>query len=419
MIKNMANKINLGKNLYIIEAALEHLISILVAGSFLATLTKQLGVSDEITGIISSFISLGCAFQLLSVFAKPKRNKPLVVAMSVINQILFTLLYIIPLTNMANKLKIVLLISVIVLAYLLYYFVHPKKINWLMSLVEDGKRGTFTANKEIVSLLLGTVFTFAMGAVVDHFREKGEIKTAFIISAVVLFSLTVLHTLSMVFTVEIEETQVKKTNIVNTVKDLLKNKNVLRIILIFVLFYVAKDISAPFYSTYQINDLGFSMKLISIMAMVGSITRVLISRFWGKYADKTSFARMIEKCFLLHAAAFLFITFATPATGKVIFVIYHAFHGLALAGINSALTNLVFDYVSHESRADSLAFCQAFSGVVGFLATVAVSPLVATIQSNNNIVFGMTIYAQQILSFVSFLLMLLTAFYVRKVFIKK
>ena len=286
------DRVNLGKNLYIIEAALEYLVSILVAGSFLATLTKQLGISDELTGIISSFISLGCAFQLLSVLAKPKRNKPLIVVMSIINQILFTSLYIIPLTNFASKTKIVLFIVAIVFAYLIYYFVHPKKINWLMSLVEDGKRGTFTANKEIISLLSGTIFTFAMGAVVDHFRNKGNLKTALILSAIVLFILTLLHTLSMVLTVEVEEPQTKKSNLTNTIKELLKNKNVLKITLIFILFYVAKDISIPFYSTYQINELGFSIKLISAMAMVGSVARVILSRFWGKYADKTSFAKM-------------------------------------------------------------------------------------------------------------------------------
>ncbi len=48
--------------MYILEAALEYLISILVVGSFLATLTKELGMSDGLTGILSSVISLGCLF---------------------------------------------------------------------------------------------------------------------------------------------------------------------------------------------------------------------------------------------------------------------------------------------------------------------------------------------------------------------
>lgn len=40
-----------GQLMYLFEAALEYLISILVASSFLATLTKELGFSDSLTGI--------------------------------------------------------------------------------------------------------------------------------------------------------------------------------------------------------------------------------------------------------------------------------------------------------------------------------------------------------------------------------
>jgi len=46
------------RQLYIVEAALEYLVHVLVAGSFLATLTKQLGMSDSLTGILSSVIFL-------------------------------------------------------------------------------------------------------------------------------------------------------------------------------------------------------------------------------------------------------------------------------------------------------------------------------------------------------------------------
>ena len=43
------------RTMYIIEAGLEYLISILFADAFLATLTSSLGISDSLTGIISSF----------------------------------------------------------------------------------------------------------------------------------------------------------------------------------------------------------------------------------------------------------------------------------------------------------------------------------------------------------------------------
>ena len=132
-----------GRIMYVIEAALEHYIAIVVAGSFLATLTKELGFSASLTGILSSIISLGCLFQLLSVFIRPKKSKGFVIILSIINQLLFMALYIIPLLNLSPYIKTVLFVVLIVLAYMVYYIAHPKKISWMMSMVNDIFRGDF------------------------------------------------------------------------------------------------------------------------------------------------------------------------------------------------------------------------------------------------------------------------------------
>ena len=64
--------------MYIIEAALEYFFTMMVAGSFLATLTKELGLTESLTGVLSSVVSLGCLFQLLSLLIRPKKAKKLV-----------------------------------------------------------------------------------------------------------------------------------------------------------------------------------------------------------------------------------------------------------------------------------------------------------------------------------------------------
>ncbi|MBQ7089600.1 MAG: MFS transporter, partial [Clostridia bacterium] len=188
--------------LYIIEAGLEYLISILVAGAYLAKLTESLGMSDQLTGIMSAVISLGHLFQLGSLLMRPKRVKGLVVAFSIANQLLFMSLYVIPLGSGAKSFRTVLFVAAILLAYLLYNLVHPKKTNWFMSLIDDDKRGRFTSVKEMVSLAMGVAFTFAMGAVIDHFEAKGDLQTAFIVCGITIAVLTVLHTLTMIFSVE-------------------------------------------------------------------------------------------------------------------------------------------------------------------------------------------------------------------------
>ena len=404
--------------MYMLEAALEYFIAILVSGSYLATLTKELGLSDSLTGLLSSIISLGCLFQLLSIFIRRNKMKPLVIVCSIINQVLFMSLYLIPLTNFDKQVKVALFVVIILLAYVIYNIIHPKKIHWLMSLVDNGHRGRFTANKEIFSLTAGILFSFVMGAVIDYFKENGQIKTAFILSAVIISIIMILHTLAMVFAEERELAQPHREKLLQTIGELMLNKNILRVCGVFILYNISNYASVPFYGTYQIGELGFSLKFVSAIVMCGSMSRVMVSKFWGKYADKKSFAAMVEKCFIFMGISQLFVVFANPTTGKFTFVLYYVFNGIAQGGINSALINLIYDYVPLEKRADSLAITQAVAGLVGFLTTLCISPLVSHIQRCGISLLGVSIYAQQVVSLLALLFTVFTILYNRCTIIK-
>ncbi|MBQ9717409.1 MAG: MFS transporter, partial [Clostridia bacterium] len=313
-------KIRRSRFYYIIEAALEYFISILVAGSYLATLTAELGISDGLTGVISSFISLGCLFQLLSVFLKRPRVKGIVIALSVLNQLLFLLLYLIPLAGGGKQVKIAVFMIAIFLAYLIYNSVHPLKINWLMSLCEDKKRGVFTSQKEIVSLLSGMIFSFATGTMIDHYKAKGEIETAFLLCGVTVFVLMILHTFTMLFSVEIPAESAANGTGKNPFREMLgtlQDKTVVKVTVLFVIWHLASSSATPFYGTYLIKELGFSLQFVSILSIVYSLVRASVSTFWGKYADRNSFASMVRLCLVIAGAGFLVNVFTVPANGAV------------------------------------------------------------------------------------------------------
>lgn len=417
-----AKPMRISRILYVIEAALEYFISILVGGSFLATLTTYLGISDGITGVISAFISLGCVFQLLSVFLKRKRVKEIVVPLSVLNQLMFMLLYVIPLTGMGNGVKTVVFIAVIFAAYFVYNSVHPLKISWLMSLVEDKKRGIFTSRKEIVSLISGMIFTYGTGAVIDRFKDSGEIETAFVICGITIFVLTVLHTLSMFFSVETaadDGDTAKKSNPIREMLSTLRDRNVLKATVLFILWNIAVYVSTPFYGTYQIKELGFSMKFVSVLAIVYGIVRASVSTFWGKYADKKSFAVMVRLCLVIAATGFFVNIFTVPVNGKVLYTLHYALYAIAWGGISSAMINLVFDYAKPDERSSALAVVQAASGLVGFMTTLVVSPLVTRIQENGNVFMGIHVYAQQVVSAIACIFTLASVVYLSAVIIPR
>ena len=171
------------RRLYIIEAALEHLISVLVTGSFLATLTKELGFSDSLTGIMSSVISLGCLFQLLSLSVRRKHKKSFVLTLSVLNQLLFFLLYVVPLTGFKERTKITLFFVLIFFAYFLYNFARISFIRngvFLLYGVCDRSSGRRRENEDrFRSSRVGDFCTYAAAFTDNDFNGRDLERRAF------------------------------------------------------------------------------------------------------------------------------------------------------------------------------------------------------------------------------------------------
>ena len=121
---------------------------------------------------------------------------------------------------------------------------------------------------------------------------------------------------------------------------------------------------------------------------------------------------MLMIVFSVEALALLSVAFSGPANGKVTFVLYAVFHGIAMGGINSGETNLIYDYVDKKNRTAALALKNAITGITGFLTTLLVTIPVKMIQQNGNTFLGIPVYAQQVTSTFSFLAVIGILFYI-------
>ena len=410
----------LSRGMYIGEAALEYFISLLVTGAFIAKLTANLGFSDSLTAVLTSFVALGCSFQLFAVFFfRGGSVKRRVTVFHIINQLLFMSVYLVPFFNLSRPVKTVLFIVLLMAAYFFSNIVFAPKTNWFMSLVDDHKRGNFTAIKEAASLVGGFLFNLLMGAVIDHFEAKGEIRTSFIIAAATVFLLTVLHTLTLILSREKPQPKIPNSvSMVQRFKNVLCDKTIMKVIGISVFWTVCTHITTAFYGTYQTKELGFDMKFVAILSIIYSAVRIPASFILARIADRRSFAHMLKYAYALATLGFMVATFMVPSNGKVFYTVYYCLFAAAMGGINSAETNLIFDYVSPEKRSDALMVKQAVYGLAGFFATLAVTPLVNYIQANGNQIFGINVYAQQVLSAISVVLGILVIVYLQKVVLK-
>lgn len=397
---------------YIIEETTAYFITTLIGGAYLAKLTGYLGFSDSLTAILSAFLTVGCSFQLLAILLfKKGRAKRKVTLFYTINELLFAILYFVPFFNTSKELKTILFVVFLVVGYILLNAASAPRANWFMSLVPDKTRGKFTAIKEGISLVTGIVFQFVMSDIIDRYEACGEIKTAFIICGATIFVLTVTHSLSLILSKEKEPQPKKEQSIKKDFLDIFNDKKARSAIIISSLWGVCNSISVPFYGTYMIKELEFSMSFVAVMSFVYAVSRILASIFLGAYADRTSFAKMMRIGYILVAVGFLFATFMTPANGQITYTVYYTLYAAAMGGINGAELNIIYDCVAPEKCTNALCIKQTLYGLCGFVTTLVASPLLTYIQNSGNKFFGINIYAQQVLSAVAFLLTILLIFY--------
>lgn len=162
--------------------------------------------------------------------------------------------------------------------------------------------------------------------------------------------------------------------------------------------------TVPFFGTYQIKELGFSMTFVSVLTVIYAIVRAVFERPLGKIADKRGFAVMLNVCYGAEIAALAVAIFTRPVNGRILYMVYYILHAICCAGISSGELNIVYDYVKQEERTAALAIKSAVAGISGFLSTLILSPVVSVIQKHGFKLFGVNVYAQQVTSFIGLVL---------------
>ena len=168
------------------------------------------------------------------------------------------------------------------------------------------------------------VFSFAMGSLVDHYEAIGKEDTGFMLCGITIFVLAILHLVTLVIVKEKpeHESDTKTVGFLQSLKKTFSNKALFKITLVDILWHICTGIAISFYGVYKTNDLGFSLKLVATLVALRSVARALVSRYFGRLADKYSWAKMLTISFGFAGLAFLVNAFAAPANGVYIFAIF-------------------------------------------------------------------------------------------------
>lgn len=408
------------RNAYSAQCAFEHLISLIVTDAYLAKLLTDIGLSDAFIGIISSFVTGAFLFQIVTLFAisRIKNVKRTAIIFSTASQLLFTCLYFIPFIPVSSGVRAVLVTAGILLAYFCNYFITSVIYKWGNSFVDPSKRGSFSAGKEMISLIVGMVFTLAVGMMIDKYEDIGDIHGGFLFIAFSGIVLSICNFVCLMLVKRNDGAVRTETSTVKAIKSVLGNGSFRNVIVLTAIWNAGLYLTLGFLGTYKIKELGMTVGTVQIINIVSSLCRVFASKPLGKYTDRRTFAKGIELAMCIAAAAFLINAFASPKTYFLI-IVFTVLYYVSTAGTNQNFLNIVYSYVPDEYFVHATAIKGCVGGIVGFLSSIVGSRILSAFQNGTVTLFGTQIYGQQFLSLVSFVLILAAILFTRFVIEKQ
>jgi Na+/melibiose symporter-like transporter len=287
--------------------------------------------------------------------------------------------------------------------------------------VNPRKRAAYSAGKEMLSLVTGMVMTLILGSTMDFFEAKNNLEGGFIFAAIAIFIFCACDFICLMLIKNDIRTKEEKHNIVPVRKVLchtLGNRNFRSVVILTILWDVARYTTIGFLGTYRLGELAYTVTAVQIINLVGHVGRFVVSKPFGRFSDKYTFARGIELALILAAVGFGAVIFTSPGS-RLLIIVYTLFYSMSAAGTNANLLNITYSYVDEKYFVQASAIKNSIGGIFGFGASLIGSRILSGIQANGNQIFGFTIYGQQILAMISFVLLIISILYTHFVIAKQ
>ena len=119
------------------------------------------------------------------------------------------------------------------------------------------------------------------------------------------------------------------------------NKSFKNIIILTVLWDVARYFTLGFMGVFKTNNLMMSMTLVQIINDVANLMRLIVSIPFGKYSDRKSFAKGYKLALCVAATAFFVNIFTTNDRWWLV-IVFTVLFNCSYAGLNQNSFNITY-----------------------------------------------------------------------------
>lgn len=353
------------------QGALSSVFFSLGTGNFLAGFLLYLGAEPAYCAVVAALPQLGCILQLVSpfLFERLRHRKALICGCCFAFRMGMGLAGLIPFLLSDRNARLGAVFVLYLLAFLFAGFVTPGLDQWTMELAPKYRRGRFFAARNILSALINSAISMALGWQLDQFALRGESAKGYL---VLYGCCCLLACADLVLLNRMEEVPCQPMETISF-RDLarpLRDKTYRKIMTFLPMWFFAVNFSNAFLSVYMIQGLGMSHTVITLVATVASGAGMVGIWFWGRLADRTSWNRVMIWAGSIVGVVYLCWGLVKPGAHWAAALALQAFFGACSGSFSMASANLQFSCSPRKGKTLYLGVGAAVSNMAGYGAAL-------------------------------------------------
>lgn len=424
---------------FTISDACAQTIAQLAGGTFLVSLMAYVGMSDANIGVIISLGSFLALFQLITLgYVRTLKKYKFFVCVTALQRIFFVLMYFVPILMIDTRLQIILLVTFYCIAQTCIQIGTPATQDWIASLVPGRLRGRYLSIKDSVVVAVIATVMLGSGVLLDYFKQT-DLVVGFCLIGMIILILVMVNVVCLSLmkeprlayinrdgkemhgritkAIKAQEKSTKQESLWTELKEALGSKHFMKMITLNCLWMTCFYIASPFNASYQIKELALPYTFIMVIGFLANLVRIYLTPKIGKIADKYGMAKILKYVMFALGVSYLVTAFTVPSNAYVMVIIGTTFSALGWTFIGPGLFGVQLEFLNKDKRVIQLTILSSLSGVYGFAVSYVGSRILNYLQYHPLEVAGKSIYAQQVLNVLGFLMIIITVTYI-KVFVE-
>lgn len=328
-------------------------------GMFLIGFALALGADNRLLGLLSSVPMFFVVTQMISAWLieRGASCKRVTVLAAFAMPVCWLLIAAIPLGArfMTGKQPLFVLIGVTVLATIAGQFAGNARASWIGELIPVERRGRFFGMCTLFAGAVGAVFAVGEGRFLDFVRDQGLVAFAALFLFGAIFGL-----ISAFLNLPQPDVALPRgaPRTLNTaIREVFSNRPLVILIATQAVMNLGV-ICAPFVPAYSLRDVGMSFFGLGCLNAIFIATMLAASPSLGRLTDRIGSRPLLIAGLLLSAPLGLVWIFIPPGRADLAYRILpltNAISGIAQAGINVALSTMIYKLTTPRGRSVQLA----------------------------------------------------------------